>query len=109
MGTPAKGSVVLVPFPFSDLSQAKLRPAVVMADAGRDDWILCQVTSRPYGDDRAIAITDQDFETGGLRVPSVARPGKLFTAHEALLTAEVGRLRATAFERIRQGVVSMFV
>jgi mRNA interferase MazF len=48
----------LVAFPFSDLSQAKLRPAVVMADAGRHDWILCQVTSRPYGDDRAIAITD---------------------------------------------------
>jgi mRNA interferase MazF len=90
------------------VSQAKLRPAVVMADAGRHDWILCQVTSRPYGDDRAIAISDQDFETGGLRVASVARPGKLFTAHATLLTAEVGRLRATAFERIRQGVVSMF-
>ena len=108
MGTPAKGSVVLVPFPFSDLSQAKLRPAVVMADAGRHDWILCQVTSRPYGDDRAIAITDQDFKTGGLRVASVARPGKLFTAHATLLTGEVGRLRANAFERNRQGVVSMF-
>ena len=108
MGTLAKGSIVLVPFPFSDLSHAKLRPTVVMADAGRNDWILCQVTSRPYGDDRAIAITDQDFEAGGLQVASVARPGKLFTAHATLLNAEVGRLRAVAFERIRQGVVSMF-
>ena len=108
MGAPAKGCVVLLPFPFSDLSQAKLRPAVVMADAGRNDWILCQVTSRAYGDDRAIAITDQDFETGGLRVASVARPGKLFTAHATLLTAEVGRLHATAIERIRRGVVAMF-
>ena len=108
MGTPSKGSVVLVPFPFSDLSQAKLRPAVVMADAGRNDWILCQVTSRPYGDDRAIVITDQDFEASGLRVASVARPGKLFTTHATLLAAEVGRLRANAFERIRPGVVAMF-
>jgi len=107
VGTLARGSVVLVPFPFSDLSQAKLRPAIVLAEAGRNDWILCQVTSRPYGDDRAIAITDQDFETGGLRVASVARPGKLFTAHTTLLTAEVGRLRAIAFERIRQGVISV--
>jgi len=39
---PAAGGVVLVPFPFSDLSEAKLRPAVVLADAGRGDWILCQ-------------------------------------------------------------------
>jgi len=36
----AKGSVVPVPFPFSDLSQSKLRPAVVLADAGRGEWTL---------------------------------------------------------------------
>ena len=35
MVTPATGAVVLIPFPFSDLSQAKLRPAVVLADVGR--------------------------------------------------------------------------
>jgi mRNA interferase MazF len=44
MVTPAAGAVVLVRFPFSDLSQTKLRPAVVRADAGRGDWVLCQVT-----------------------------------------------------------------
>ena len=47
MGTPAKGSVVLVPFTFSDLSQTKRRPAVVLAAAGQGDWVLCQVTSKP--------------------------------------------------------------
>lgn len=45
MVAPAGGSVLLVPFPFSDLSRAKLRPAVVLADSDRGDWILCQVTS----------------------------------------------------------------
>ena len=52
----AKGSVVLVPFPFSDLSQSKLRPAVVLADAGRGDWILCQMTSKSYADPRAVQL-----------------------------------------------------
>lgn len=47
MGVPAIGQVVLVPFPFSDLSRAKMRPAVVLAEAEHDDWILCQVTSNP--------------------------------------------------------------
>lgn len=52
MVSPAVGKVILVPFPSSDLSQSKLRPAVVLADAGRGDWVLCQVTSNPYGSER---------------------------------------------------------
>lgn len=61
MGTPPAGAVVLVRFPFSDLSQTKLRPAAVLADAGRDDWILCQVTSKPYGHTQVIKLEDTDF------------------------------------------------
>jgi len=48
---------VLLPFPFSDLSQSKLHPAIVLADAGRGDWVLCQVTSKPYGDANAVELT----------------------------------------------------
>ena len=79
MVSPAAGKVVLVPFPFSDLSQSKLRPAIVLADAGRQDWILCEVTSKPYGDTRAILLNESGFENGSLRVDSYMRPGKLFT------------------------------
>ena len=67
MVAPSEASVVLIRFPFSDLSSSKLRPAVVLASAGRDDWILCQVTSNPYADSTAIQITDGDFETGSLQ------------------------------------------
>lgn len=47
MGAPAAGSVALVPFPFSDLSRAKFRPAVVLAAIERGDLMLCQITSNP--------------------------------------------------------------
>jgi mRNA interferase MazF len=94
MVTPAAWAVVLVPFPFSDLSQAKLRPAVALAAAGRGDWILCQITSNPYGDARAIALDAESFATGSLRVVSYARPGKLFTANRNLIVAQVGILKA---------------
>ena len=50
MGAFAAGEVVLVRFPFSDLSSSKLRPAVILAAAGRQDWILCQITSNAYAD-----------------------------------------------------------
>jgi mRNA interferase MazF len=41
-----KGDVVVVPFPFSDLSEAKRRPALVIADLAGDDFVLCQITSQ---------------------------------------------------------------
>ena len=107
MVTPAAGAVVLVPFPFSDLSQAKLRPAVVLADAGRGDWILCQVTSNPYGDLRSILLADSSFATGSLRSESYARPGKLFTASRDLMVAHVGSLRLEARAQIIEVAVSI--
>ena len=107
MVTPAAGAVVLVPFPFSDSSQAKLRPAVVLADAGRGDWILCQITSKPYGDVRAIALVDASFVSGSLRVASYARPGKLFTANRNLMVAQVGTLKEEPFKQIVEAVVDI--
>ena len=57
MGNLGPGVVVLVRFPFSDLSASKLRPALVVARAGVTDWVLCQITSNRYGDPRSVAIT----------------------------------------------------
>ena len=107
MEAPAKGAVVLVRFPFSDLSRTKLRPAVVLADAGRGDRVLCQVTSKPYGDPAAVVLDDTAFASGSLRVTSYARPGKLFTASSELMTGEVGLLTSEARRRIVDAVVAL--
>ena len=48
MVAPAIGAVVLVRFPFSDLSQSKLRPAVVLADAGRVQQVLLNLGSNAF-------------------------------------------------------------
>ena len=45
-----KGDVVVVPFPFSDLSQSKRRPALVITELTGDDLILCQITSQSISD-----------------------------------------------------------
>jgi len=96
-----------VPFLFSDLSQAKMRPAAVLADIGRGDWVLCQITSKPYGDPRAIRIADSSFATGSLRVTSYARPGKLFTANRHLIVREVGVLKQDSFKWIIEAVIDL--
>ncbi len=107
MGAFAAGQVVLVHFPFSDLTASKLRPAVVLADAGRGDWILCQITSNAYGDPRAFPLAETDFARGSLRRASYARPGKLFTAHASLIVHEIGVLIAEKLTAVRDAVVQM--
>jgi len=93
MGTFTAGQVILLPFPFSDLSRSKFRPALRLADAGREDWIACQITSNPYADTRAILLRDDDFLSGGLQWSSHARPGKLFTAHASLFATAAGTVK----------------
>jgi len=108
LGSLAVGALVLVPFPFSDLSRAKLRPAIVLADAGRGDFVLCQVTSNPYGDPSAIELVAADFASGSLDRVSYARPGKLFTASDSIVVRQVGSLSSPALDRIRTSVMEMF-
>ena len=107
MGAFTAGQVVLVHFPFSDLTASKLRPAVVLADAGRGDWILCQITSNAYGDPRALPLAGADFASGSLRRSSYARPGRLFTAHASLIVQQVGVLTAEKLAAVRDAVVQL--
>ena len=107
MGTFTAGQIVIVHFPFSDLTASKLRPAVVLAEAGRGDWVLCQVTSQPYGDSLAIQLDAADFAHGSLRLTSYARPGKLFTAHASLVAGLAGELAGRKFGAVRDAVVRM--
>jgi mRNA interferase MazF len=104
---PSVGMIVLLPFPFSDLSEAKLRPAVVLADAARDDWVLCQITSNRYGDSLAIELVNASLATGSLKFTSYARPGKLFTANRSLLVGQIGTLHIAPFQQVLDAVVTL--
>lgn len=109
MVTPTTGSIILIPFPFSDLSQSKLRPAVVLANAGKEDWILCQITSKSYADLQSIKLSDDDFANGSLRLISYARPGKLFTANNSLIISKVGDLKPEILKKIIDAVVNLLM
>lgn len=107
MAIPSIGAVVLVPFPFSDLSSSKLRPAIVLADAERGDFVLCQITSKPYTDTRAIELTNPDFSRGALRMTSYARPAKIFTANHTLFQSQVGELSENALKNVVDAIVDL--
>ena len=105
MGPSAAGVVVLITFPFSDLSDTKVRPAVAPAPTGHDDWLFCQITSRPYWDGLSIEIVPDDFTKGGLTRLSYVRQLKLLTASVSLVRGEVGLLTVEKTEQIFETVI----
>lgn len=62
-----KGDVIVIPFPFSDLTDTKKRLALVITSLKRKDLILCQITSKNVKDEYTIKITEEDFEKGTLK------------------------------------------
>ena len=109
MGAPLRGKVVVLPFPFSDLSNVtKRRPALVVADLTGDDVILCQITSQnTQKDSYSVAITKADFSTGSLNQDSNVRPNRLFTADSNIIAYEVGTLKDDKFEEVLKMLVAI--
>jgi len=93
MGKFVKGDVVVLPFPFSDLSSSKRRPALVVAIASADDVILAQITSSSFSDSYAVELADTDFSSGGISVASNIRPNKLFTADINIIAYRAGNVK----------------
>ncbi|SRR3989338_193892 len=102
MERPVKGDVVVVPFPFSDLSVAKRRPALVVAALRGDDVVLCQITSQAHRDGYSVSLQESDFERGGLRQPSAIRPNRLFTADRSLIIYRAGRVMKAKSREVGQ-------
>jgi mRNA interferase MazF len=104
MGKFVKGDVVVAPFPFSDLSAAKKRSALVVAVLTGDDVLLCQITSKAITDSYAVPIEDADFMSGGLHQASNIRPNRLFTADGNIILYRAGVL---APERVQEVVAKI--
>jgi mRNA interferase MazF len=95
-----KGDVVVVPFPFSDLTQSKRRPALVIAELTGKDVILCQITSQWINDEYAILIDDKNFDEGGLKQRSHIRPNRIFTADSSIILFSVGHLKKKTIDDV---------
>lgn len=102
-----KGDVVVVPFPFSDLTQAKRRPALVVSVLEGDDLILCQVTSQFVKDNYAISVEGKDFQEGGLKQKSNVRPNRLFTVDSHIVLYRIGNLKKDKLNEIIEKMIEI--
>lgn len=101
-----KGDVVVLDFPFSDLTGYKKRPALVISKLKGDDMILCQITTKQSrNDEYAINLFNSDFELGKLpREESIIRSNVLFTGDKELILKKVGKVTSKKLEEVRQKI-----
>jgi mRNA interferase MazF len=103
MANSSKNDVILVRYPFSDLSSAKVRPAVVVsAPHVSQDVFIVPLTSRT-----ALLLAGEfvlaDWTAAGLNVPTAVKRG-LYTVHQALMRKTVGRLTQRDAERVERSL-----
>ena len=109
-----KYKVVLVPFPFDDLSSSKVQPAVCLTESigPHRHVILAFITSRvpvqPLVTDLVIDSNDPGFGSTGLRVSSTLQLHRLMTATTALIRRELGQLSPAMQEQVNERLRELF-
>lgn len=101
------GQIVLTPFPYTDLTGAKLRPVLMLRQASRfDDWLVCMVSSQVQQAetslDEILTPADSDFANSGLKVPSVLRLSRLAVLDGSLLLGSIGAISEERLTNVRQ-------
>jgi mRNA interferase MazF len=104
-----KGDVVVVPFPYSDLSRTKRRPALVIAKLRGDDLILCQITSQSVKDDYAIPLSTSDFLVGDLNLESNIRTNRVFSADSDIVIYKVGSVKPEKMKNVTDRLIQILI
>lgn|SRR6266545_518215 len=107
MGKFVKGEVVVIPFPFSDLTVSKPRPALVVAELLGDDVILCQITTANRPDGYSIPLSASDFASGTIHQNSFIRPSRLFTGDSNIITKAIGKLSAAKMAEVEKKIIAI--
>lgn len=105
------GQIVLFRFPRADLSEGKLRPALLLTElpGPYEDWLICMISSQVHqridGFDELIQEDDEDFARSGLKGTSVIRIGRLAVVEGEMLEGSIGTISPERMQRIRRRLV----
>ena len=109
-----RNKIVLVPFPFDDLSSAKVRPAVCLTDSigEHKHVVLAFITSRipaePMLTDFVIADTNPEFAVTGLRVSSTLQLHRMMTVTTGIIVRELGELSVEMQTQVEKRLKVLF-
>ncbi|MDB4867888.1 MAG: growth inhibitor [Cohnella sp.] len=106
-----QGDIVLIPFPYSDLSTTKQRPVLVLSNTNynkeQSDLVVAAITSNLMNKSYTIQITADDLDEGQLRTTSVVRADKIYTFSHQIVIKKFGHLKPSLFTEVKQQFMSL--
>ncbi len=103
--------IVLVPFPYSDLSSSKKRPVLILSNDDYnqtyDDVVVSAITSSFKNDRYALALTNDDLEIGLLPEQSAVKAHKIFTIAQSQILRKFGVVKRTYFQTVVEKITTL--
>ena len=103
-----KGDVVVLEFPYTDLSKTKKRPSLIVAELKGDNIILCQITGQLRPDQDLIHLGKDNFQSGSLHKESFIMPSFLFTIHKSKVSYIAGKLKQGKIKEVEKRLCEIF-
>jgi len=103
-----KGDVVVLPFPYTDFSSVKKRPAVIIATLKGGNVILAQITTNQRNDEDLVSLTKKDFAVGSLSSDSFIMASLIFTTDSSKVDYKAGKIKQEKINEIEKKLVEIF-
>jgi mRNA interferase MazF len=96
-----QGDIVLLPYPYTDLSRSKRRPVVIISkdSINRQNFIVAKITSVIRNDELSFTINQNETDIK-LRKNSEVRTNELFTVHHSLIIKKITHFKKNALQRL---------
>lgn len=99
--------IILIPFPYSDLTASKKRPALIILNkklSKMEDVICCLVTTHPHKDD--VSIEKDSFDNGKLPFKSWVKPHRIFTIDKRIIIKKICTINDSFYDKLIEKITS---
>ena len=103
-----KGDVIVLPFPYTDFSGVKKRPAIVIATLRGQNVILAQITTNQRNDEDLVSLTRKDFASGALSSDSFIMASLIFTTDSSKVEYKAGKIKPDKIKEVQNKLVEVF-
>ncbi|MEF2968137.1 type II toxin-antitoxin system PemK/MazF family toxin [Paenibacillus sp. M1] len=108
----SQGEILLIPFPYSDLSSTKKRPVLVLSNTeynqSHKDIVVAAITSNIAERDYLIQISESDLVKGQLKVESGIRVDKIYTFSDNIVIKSFGQISSEKMSQVRARLYELF-